>query len=71
MERLISGRHRANEPDRRPATPPDHARRRALARLYARRSAVRNLIGALEQYQQEQSLQRARCGVLTDLEKSS
>jgi hypothetical protein len=36
-------------------TPPaDSVRRRALARLYERRSAVENLISSLERYQQEQ-----------------
>ena len=34
---------------------PDEIRHRALARLYERRFAVENLIGALERYQQEQS----------------
>ena len=34
--------------------PADSVRRRALARLYERRSAVENLISALERYQQEQ-----------------
>jgi len=33
----------------------DSVKRRALARLYARRSSVDNLISALERYQQEQS----------------
>jgi hypothetical protein len=33
----------------------DSVKRRALARLYERRSAVDNLISALERYQQEQS----------------
>ena len=71
MERSTSARHRVSEPRRRTVPPPDDARRRALARLYARRSAVSNLIGALERYQREQSLQRAKCGVLTDGETSS
>ena len=71
MERSPSARHRVSEPCRRTVPPTDHARRRALARLYARRAAVSNLIGALEQYQQEQSLQRAQGGVFTDEETSS
>jgi hypothetical protein len=71
MERSTSARHRVSEPRRRTVQPPDDARRRALARLYARRSAVSNLIGALERYQREQSLQRANGGVLTDWEMSS
>ena len=71
MDRWNSARHRVSEPCPRTVKPPDDARRRALARLYARRSAVSNLIRALERYQQEQSLQRAKGGVLTDLEKSS
>ena len=33
--------------------PPDDVRRRALVRLYERRSAVDNLIQALERYEQE------------------
>ena len=71
MERSTSARHRVSEPRRRTVKPSDDARRRALARLYARRSAVSNLIGALERYQGEQSLQRATCGVPTDGEMSS
>ena len=71
MERSTTARHRASEPCRRTETPPDDAQRRALARLYARRSAVSNLIGALERYQREQSLQRANGGVPTDGEMSS
>ena len=69
MERSTSARHRANKP--RTAQRPDPASRRALARLYARRSAVSNLIGALERYQREHGLQRAQGGVLTDEEMSS
>jgi hypothetical protein len=34
--------------------PPDDVRHRALARLYERKSAVDNLISALERYQREQ-----------------
>jgi hypothetical protein len=71
MERSTSAKERVSEPRRRTDQPPDDARRRALARLYARRSAVSNLIGALERYQQEQSLHRAKCDVLTDGEMSS
>jgi hypothetical protein len=40
---------------------PDDVRWRALARLYARRTAVDNLISALERYQQQQSRMRAKC----------
>jgi hypothetical protein len=45
------------DPDRgsRPVQPSDDVRRGALAHLYERRSAVNNLIGALERYQQEQT----------------
>ena len=71
MERWTSAKHRVSEPPRRMVKPPDDARRRALARLYARRSAVSNLIGALERYQREQSLQRANGGVPTDGEMSA
>ena len=71
MEQPTSARHRASEPRRRKVQSPDDAGRRALAHLYARRSALSNLIGALERYQREQSLQRAKCGVLTDGETSS
>lgn len=39
---------------------PDDIRWRALARLYERRSAVDDLISALERYQQEQSRLRAQ-----------
>ena len=71
MERSTSARHRVSEPRRRMVKPSDDARRRDLARLYARRFAVSNLIGALERYQREQSQQRAMCGVPTDGEMSS
>jgi len=71
MERSNSARHRVSEPSRRAVQSPDDGRRRALARLYARRSAVSNLIGALERYQQEQSLQRAKSSVVIDGEMSS
>ena len=71
MERSTSARHRVSEPRRRTVPPPDDARRRALSRLYARRGAVSNLIGALERYQQEQSLQRAKGVALNDGETSS
>ncbi len=37
----------------------DSIKRRALARLYERRSAVDNLISALERYQHEQSRMHA------------
>jgi hypothetical protein len=42
------------------AQPADSVRRRALARLYERRSAVENLISSLERYQQEQRQIRAK-----------
>jgi hypothetical protein len=71
IERRTSARHRVSEPCPRTVKPPDDARRRALARLYARRSAVSNLIGALERYQREQSLQRAKGDVLNDGEMST
>jgi hypothetical protein len=66
MERSTTARHRASEPCRRTEKRPDDAQRRALARLYARRSAVSKLIGALERYQREQSRQRTNGSVPTD-----
>jgi hypothetical protein len=71
MERSTSARHRASAPRRCTVQPQNDAQHSALARLYARRSAVRKLIGALERYQLEQSRQRANGGVLTDEEMSS
>lgn len=53
------------------AQAPDDVRWRALARLYARRSAVDNLISALERYQQEQSRLRAKCAAISAAEMSS
>jgi hypothetical protein len=46
-------------------------RHRALARLYERRAAVDNLIGALERYQREQAQLRETASVFTAAEKSS
>ena len=60
MDGLRSANAKLRERGRRAATPPEALRERALARLYARRAAVRNLISAVEQYQQEQSRARAR-----------
>jgi hypothetical protein len=71
MERSTSAKHRLSEPRRRTVKPPDDARRGALARLYARRSALSTLIRALERYQRAQSLQRAKRGVPSDGEMSS
>ena len=71
MERSTSARHRVSEPRRRTVPPPDDARRRALARLYARRGAVSNLIGALERYQQEQSRLSAKRAAITAAEMLS
>jgi hypothetical protein len=45
--------------------PPDDIRCQALARLYARRSAVDNLITALERYQQDQGRLSANCAAAT------
>jgi hypothetical protein len=47
----------SRDPDRssRLVRPSAGVRRRALVRLYERRSTVNNLIGALERYQHEQS----------------
>ena len=44
---------------RRTLRPPAGDRHRALARLYERKTAVDNLIDALERYRQEQSQARA------------
>ena len=46
----------------------DDMRRRALARLYERRSAVDNLIHALERYRQEQSKIPAKRGLFSAAE---
>jgi hypothetical protein len=51
--------------------PRDDVRRRALARLYERRSAVDKLIGALERYQQEQSRLSAKRAAITAAEMLS
>lgn len=39
----------------------DTLRQQALDRLYERRSALENLIGALEDYQRAQEVRRAHC----------
>ena len=51
--------------------PRDDVRRRALARLYERRSAVDKMIGALERYQQEQSRLSAKRAAITAAEMLS
>jgi hypothetical protein len=71
MQPLTAAKHRASDPSRRLVKPLDDARRCALARLYARRSAVSDLIGAVERYQREMSRQRAQCDEVTDAERSS
>jgi hypothetical protein len=71
MERLTAAKHRASGPNRRVVKPTDEVRRRALARMYVRRSALRDLIGALERYQLEQGRQRAKCEGFTGEETSS
>ena len=71
MERLRRAKHRVSSPRRRTVEPPDSVRRRALACLYARRSAVNSLIGAIERYQREQSRSRPNGAPLTDGEMSS
>ena len=55
----------------RPVRPSDDVRRRALVRLYERRSAVNKLIGALERYQQDQTRVRAKTATPTVAERSS
>ena len=52
------------------AQPPDDVRRRALARLYERRTAVDQLIGALERYQLEQFHLRENQKALSAVETS-
>ena len=59
MEFLSATKLRHREHRLRLAHSPDSVRRRALARLYERRSAVENLISSLERYQQEQRQSRA------------
>jgi hypothetical protein len=71
MERLTAAGHRAGTPHHRVGKPTDSVRRRALARMYVRRSALRDLIGALERYQLEQGRQRAKCEGFTGEETSS
>ena len=56
---------------RRIVRPSDDVRYRALARLYERRSAVDNLISALEHYQQEQRGLTAQCPAASAEEMSS
>ena len=46
-------------------------RSRALERLYRRREAVRNLISALEDYQQSREARMARCISFSSLRKCS
>jgi hypothetical protein len=70
MERSTPAEAGASD-SRRAVQLPDDVRRRALARLYARRSAVNNLILALERYQQNQRRLGARCAVSSDEETSS
>lgn len=57
---LSTDKLRSHDRHRRIVQPPDDVRRRALARLYEHRSAVDNLIGALERYKQEQRGLRAQ-----------
>jgi hypothetical protein len=52
-------------------TSADSIRRRALARLYERRSAVDQLIRSLERYQRDQATLRTRCVDVTDGKTSS
>ena len=53
------------QPERCGVTPTDSIRRRALERLYERRSAVDQLIESLERYQREQAARRAECVAIT------
>ena len=49
----------------------DRIRRRALARLYERRSTVDELIDSLERYQSAQSTRRSNCVEITSAKRSS
>jgi hypothetical protein len=53
------------QPQRCRFTSTDSIRRRALERLYERRSAVEQLIESLERYQRDQAAQRANCVEIT------
>jgi hypothetical protein len=55
MEFSTATRIRVPESRRSSVQASDSVKRRALARLYERRSSVDNLISALERYQHEQS----------------
>jgi hypothetical protein len=68
---LIATKLRHREHRLRLAQPADSVRRRALARLYERRSAVENLISSLERYQQEQKQVRVKRIDSTSAEMSS
>jgi len=71
MEPRATAKQRVCDLRQRMVKPQDDVRRNALARLYARRSAVTNLIDALEAYQREQRRQRATCAAVSDGERSS
>jgi hypothetical protein len=72
MESSTTARLRVRDQRWRPVKPPDDARRRALARLYARRRAVNGLISALERYELEQRRVNAmRAASSTAVETSS
>ena len=71
MEFLTVNKLRHREHRVRMAQPADSVRRRALARLYERRSAVENLINSLERYQQEQRRVKANRSDATAAELSS
>jgi hypothetical protein len=71
MEFLTANKLRHREHRVRMAQPADSVRRRALARLYERMSAVENLISSLERYQREQRQVRANRGDSTAAETSS
>jgi hypothetical protein len=71
MELSVGTKLRVRDHHLRLAQPLDGVRHRALARLYERRAAVDNLIGALERYQREQAQLRETASVFTAAEKSS
>jgi hypothetical protein len=71
MEFLKANKVRHRDRGIRLTLPAESVRRRALARLYERRSAVENLISSLERYQQEQRQVRTQRSNATAAEMSS
>jgi hypothetical protein len=62
---------RPDSAERKRALAADEIRKRALARLYARRAAIEDLIQSLERYQRLQDTSMAEClGFSTERERS-